>query len=148
MPEEKEKLEGAIEKIGDALTEVTNILQGWDGFDVDLEELSAKIQTLADHLDNRLRSLPKGTAAVQLSMKQAALLVQVLGNWANQADSAAEEIKGLSKSAEEELEKLGELETKFDEANTAFTEALENMQPSVPELNIESELKDAERNGP
>jgi len=154
MPEEiKKKLEDTADKLEEAFNEGVQALDGWkSGDSADLAKLGSRIQTLSDHLDNRLRKIPKDAKEVRMSRTQAATLVQVLNNWAQAIGDLADEVESMACTAEESKAKLESESANFGTYRAALFAALEKVaektKDSVPELDLESPLKDAERSLP
>jgi len=107
-----------------------------------VESLPEAMRRLADTFDIRLMQLPKEAQYVRMKKVHFAMLSQVLNNWATDLEGAMDELRELSDTADQEVKKLEEASEEFEGLTDSFLELLDEV---APEVDIQSELRDAER---
>lgn len=140
-----EKLERVFTQIDNALSHAQEQLESWDGEGEELGNIATGIRQLGDTLDQRVSTLPKKAEHVRLSRFNIALLGQVLRNWSDRIEKLAADADDFSESAEKAGDELGKETAKFDKAKDEVFKLLEGLSPTAPELDIKSELIEAER---
>lgn len=140
--EKKEKLKGKLDEMKTALGKAVDCLEGYSNFDDGVESLPEAMRRLADTFDIRLMQLPKEAQYVRMKKVHFAMLSQVLNNWATDLEGAMDELRELSDTADQEVKKLEEASEEFEGLTDSFLELLDEV---APEVDIQSELRDAER---
>ena len=140
-----EKLEEAFEAVDAALARGQDQLECWDGEGEELSSLAEGIRRLGETLDQRISKLPKKVEFVQLSRFNIAMLTQVLRNWSDRIEKLAEDANDFSESVNKAYGVIEEEGAKFDKAKDEVFKLLEGLSPTAPELDIKSDLIEAER---
>ena len=139
----RKKLEENFEKLKKTLSDALAAMEGYDSFDgEEVDTLPDAMRRLGDTLDMRLRGLGKEVEYVRISKLNVALLSGVLSRWANDLEQSIDGLKETAEAMEKEWKKL---DTAGDEFETLSDEVLEMVDEHYPELDIKSELQEADR---
>jgi len=136
------KLEEHFEKLTEILKKGMAALEGFDEDNDEADGVQASIQRLADTLHQRVASIPKDAQYVRLSKLNAFLLVEVMCGWAKALEGVGEEFRSLAEEAGKAISALDEANEEFDSEKEKLLELLEE---HAPELDITSDLREAER---
>lgn len=139
----REDLEANFEKLKEQLAEALGALEGYDTFEGgEVESLADAMRRLGDTFHIRLMQIPTNVEYVRMKKIHVALLHQVLCDWANALDESVSGLKDFCEATESEWKKLETSGEKFGELSDKVLELLDE---HAPELDMESELKEAER---